>query len=140
MASGLPASTMISSVLVANVAGSPAVPSPLASLSMFAESADANTSAGAPSLIWPTRSDDAAKLNVMSTSGFAAVNASPSDVNASVSEAAANTVSAPDTVLDVGSLGDGVDAVAVADVTLATARTASVGMNDIDRLMGCSLL
>ena len=58
-------------------------------------SADANTSAGAPSTIWATRSDDAAKLNVTSTSGCSDSNASPIAVNASVSDAAANTVRSP---------------------------------------------
>src|SRR6266508_2467264 len=92
---GLPGSTMMASEFVANVCGSsPLLPASV-SLSMFFWSADANTSAGAPSLIWPTRSDDAAKLNVTSASGYSDSNASPIAVNESVSDAAANTVMSP---------------------------------------------
>jgi hypothetical protein len=94
--SGLPVSTTISNELVANVTGSPALRSAATSLPMLFWSAEANTSTGAPSLIWAARSDEAAKLNVTSESGWAVVKASPMAVKASVSEAAANTVMSPD--------------------------------------------
>src|SRR5215216_1408670 len=92
MPSGLPGAVMISSRFVANVTGSPAAPPPSVSLLMFASSADANTSAGAPSRSCLASSDDAAKLNVALAPGSASPNASPSSVNASVSDAAAKTV------------------------------------------------
>ena len=47
-----------------------ALPPASVSFVMLLSSADANTSAGAPSLIWVTRSDDAAKLNVTFASGL----------------------------------------------------------------------
>ena len=62
---------------------------------MFASSADAKTSAGAPWVIWVTSAEDASKLNVALASGYFAVNAWPTSVKAAVSEAAANTVMSP---------------------------------------------
>ncbi len=112
---GLPGSTMISSVLVANVTGSPIVPSPsgAVSLSMLFWSAEAKMSATAPSLMLPTRSDEAPKLNVTLLSGFAVMKASPIEVKESVSDAAANTSRSPDTasVLHAGALDIGSDPV-----------------------------
>ena len=64
---------------------------------MLAVSAEAKTSAGAPSVICWTSADEASKLNVASASGLAAVNASPTSVNDSVSDAAAKTVISPST-------------------------------------------
>ena len=64
---------------------------------MLAVSAEANTSAGAPSVICCTSAEEASKLNVAFASGLAAVNASPTSVNDSVSDAAANTVMSPST-------------------------------------------
>ena len=61
---GLPGSTAISSEFGANTSGSPSLPAASVSFVMLCGSAEANTSAGAPSLIWATRSDDPAKLNV----------------------------------------------------------------------------
>ena len=52
------------------------------SLSMLAVSAEANTSAGAPSMICCTSAEEASKLNVAVASGLAALNASPTSVKA----------------------------------------------------------
>lgn len=62
---------------------------------MLSRSADANTSAGAPACIWATSADDAAKFNVTVAFGFRRSNCLPSAVNASVSDAAAETVIVP---------------------------------------------
>jgi hypothetical protein len=86
---------MICSEFVAKTAGSPAFASAAVSFVMFASSADANTSAGAPSSIWVTSSDDAAKLNVTSAPGCCTMKASPISVYAAVSDAAAKTVMSP---------------------------------------------
>ena len=66
---------------------------------MLAPSADANTSAGAPPWICCTSADDAAKLNVTVVPGFAFWKSAPILVNASVSDAAADTVIVPDDLL-----------------------------------------
>src|SRR5262245_32317929 len=95
MSSGLSGATMIVNRLVANTTGSVPLSSASVSLSMFAVSAEANTSAGAPSVICCTSADEASKLNVAVASGLAAVNASPISVNDSVNDAAANTVMSP---------------------------------------------
>ena len=87
---GLPGGVAISSVLEAKSCGSVAR-SP--SLSMFLVSAEAKTSAGAPSSIWATRSEEPPKLVVTFTPGWSFSNSSASSVNVSVSEAAAKTVS-----------------------------------------------
>ena len=71
------------------------------SLSMLAVSAEAKTSAGAPSTICCTSADEASKLKVALASGLASVKASPTAVNDSVSEAAANTVMSPSTAAAV---------------------------------------
>ena len=63
---------------------------------MFVPSADANTSAGAPPWICCTSADDAAKLNVTVVPGFAFSKSAPILVNASVSDAAADTVIVPE--------------------------------------------
>ncbi len=63
------------------------------SLSMLAVSAEANTSAGAPSWICATRSEEPPKLNSTVTPSCSFSNSSPICSNVEVSEAAANTVS-----------------------------------------------
>ena len=74
----------------------PALPPASVSLVMLLRSAEANTSAGAPSLIWATRSDEPAKLKRhLRRPGCSAMNASPISVNAAVSDAAANTATEP---------------------------------------------
>jgi hypothetical protein len=62
---------------------------------MFFGDAEANTSAGAPLVIWAASVELAPKLNVTFTPGWAASNCWPIVVNASFSEDAANTVIAP---------------------------------------------
>ena len=56
---------------------------------MFFSSAEAKTSAGAPSVICVTRSDDPAKVSSTVVPGWAFSNSSASSVNVVVSEAAA---------------------------------------------------
>jgi len=63
---------------------------------MFFVLAEANTSAGAPAMIWVARVELAPKLNVTFTPGWAASNCVPSLVKDPVSEDAANTVIDPD--------------------------------------------
>ena len=58
MPAGLPGGTAISSVFEAKVTGSDPIRSSAVSLSMLASSAVAKTSAGAPSWICATRSDE----------------------------------------------------------------------------------
>src|SRR5438128_1955169 len=62
---------------------------------MFVSSAEANTSAGAPWLMWLASVDEDAKLMLAVASRLAALKALPISVNAPVSEAAANTVIVP---------------------------------------------
>ena len=56
-------------------------------------------------MICCTSADEASKLNVALASGLAAVNASPTSVNDSVSDAAANTVMSPSTAGVVAVVG-----------------------------------
>jgi hypothetical protein len=67
---------------------------------MFFADAEANTSAGAPLVIWVARVELAPKLKVTFTPGCAASNWLPIVVNASFSEDAANTVIDPDRAAD----------------------------------------
>jgi hypothetical protein len=67
---------------------------------MFFVDADANTSAGAPLVIWVASVELAPKLNVTFTPGCAASNCWPMVVNASFSEDAANTVIDPDSAAE----------------------------------------
>jgi hypothetical protein len=62
---------------------------------MFLVEAEANTSAGAPLLIWVAKVELAPKLNFTVSPGWAASNCFPSSVKVSVNDAAANTVIAP---------------------------------------------
>ena len=59
------------------------------SFSMFASSAEAKTSAGAPSWIWATRSEEPAKLNSTFTPSCVDSNSSPICSNVEVSDEAA---------------------------------------------------
>ncbi len=95
---------MISAMLVANTTGSPAFRPASVSFVMLPRSAEANTSAGAPSPICVTSSDDAAKFSTTSASGFSTMNASPISVNAAASDAAAKTVMSPSAA---GAVDDG---------------------------------
>src|SRR6478735_7310118 len=82
--------------------------------SMFLVLAEANTSAGAPDVIWVARAELAAKLKVTFTPGWAASNCWPSVVKESFSEAAAKTVIPPESEAEVE-----VDGEAEADVLAA---------------------
>ena len=97
-AQGLPDSTMISERVGGEHAGLSGGVG-VGQLVMFFRSAEANTSAGAPSVIWLTRSDDDPKLNSTRV-GVSRLKASPIAVNDSVSDAAAKTV------IDVWSVAD----------------------------------
>src|SRR5262245_27568241 len=113
MPSGLSGATMIVNRLVAKITGSVPFRPASVSLSMFAMSAEANTSAGAPSVICCTSAEEASKLNVADASGFAAVKASPTSVNDSVNDVAANTVMSPSTPAAAVDAGAAVVAAAV---------------------------
>ena len=89
---GLSGGTAISRVLVAKSSGSAAWRSSAVSLSMLAVSAEAKTSAGAPSWIWATRSEEPPKLNSTVTPSCWASNSVPICSNVLVSDEAAYTV------------------------------------------------
>ena len=95
---GLPGWTMIAAELWANTTGAVALLPASVSLAMLLRSAEAKRSAGAPSPIWVTSSDEAAKLSVTVVSGLAAMKASARSVKAAVNDAAAKTVMSPDGV------------------------------------------
>jgi hypothetical protein len=62
---------------------------------MFPGAAEANTSAGAPLVIWVARPELGPKLNLTVSPGWADSNCFPSWVKVPVSDAAANTVIVP---------------------------------------------
>jgi len=62
---------------------------------MFAGAAEANTSAGAPPVIWVAKVELPPKLNFTVSPGWAASNCFPSWVKVPISDAAANTVIVP---------------------------------------------
>jgi hypothetical protein len=62
---------------------------------MFAGAAEANTSAGAPLVIWVDKPELGPKLNFTVSPGWAASNCFPSWVKVPISDAAANTVIEP---------------------------------------------
>src|ERR1700736_5259182 len=113
---------------------------------LFLVSADANTSAGAPWVIWVTRALEPAKLYVNVRPELAAVSFVLAALNAPVSDAAANTLSEPVSAAAVVGGAPVVDVFAV-DVLVdeldeqapsnrantatigATLRRARVGMN-----------
>ena len=90
---GLPNGVTIVRVLVAKSTGVPAMAPASTALVMFAVSAEANTSAGAPWVSWVTRSDEPAKLKVTFVPGWSCSNRAPSSVNVFFNDAAANTMS-----------------------------------------------
>ena len=92
---GLVGGTAISMTFLAKTSGSDAAPA-ATTWSMFLALAEANTSAGAPEVIWVARAELAAKLKVTFTPGWAASNCWPSVVKDSVSDAAARTVMSPE--------------------------------------------
>jgi hypothetical protein len=73
---------------------------------MFFGAADANTSAGAPSVIWVARVELAPKLNFTVSPGWAASNCLPSVVKVSFSDDAAKTVIAPVADAELPAAGD----------------------------------
>lgn len=94
---GLPFRTIISSEFVAKRVGASLSNFASETFVMFASSAEASTSIGAPSMICCARVDDAPKLTVTFTPRFAFSNAVFISVKAPCNEEAAETVSDPDT-------------------------------------------
>ncbi len=109
---------------------------------MFASSADANTSAGAPFWICVTRSLDPANENRIEAPGFASSKSLPSVVNVCWSEAAAKTVIepvAPRSVAVVDPDEDdpaGASAVEHADIPSAATTTRGTSSERERRLIG----
>src|SRR5450830_591728 len=99
---GLVGGTAISSVLVAKLTGLPSTIAAAVSLAMFLVSAEAKTSAGAPSVIWLTRSDDPAKLRFTLKPGCLASNLEAISVKLPLSDAAAKTMIEPLSGAEVG--------------------------------------
>lgn len=92
---GLPLGTAIASLFFANVLGASVIVLVSVTCFMFAGAAEANTSAGAPWLSCWASAELPPKLNLTFVPGWAASKSSPSWVNVSVSDAAANTVTSP---------------------------------------------
>lgn len=82
-------------VLEAKFVGSAASRPALATTSICAVSAEANTSAVAPWVSWVASSEEPANSNSIPVPGFWALNRSAIWVNAGRSDAAANTISLP---------------------------------------------
>src|SRR5262245_15108624 len=91
---GFSGGTATSIVFLAKFCGLDASPAETTSC-MFVGDAEANTSAGAPLVIWVARPELGPKLNFTVSPLCAAWNCCPSLVKASVSDAAANTVIVP---------------------------------------------
>src|SRR5215469_7051086 len=91
---GLFGGTATSMVFLAKVCGLAASPA-LTTVSMVVGDAEANTSAGAPLVIWVARPSLGPKLSFTVSPLCAAWNCCPSLVKVSISEAAANTVIVP---------------------------------------------
>src|SRR5271169_5644398 len=91
---GLLGGTATSAVFLAKSVGLDASPA-LTTVSMFFGAAEANTSAGAPSVIWVAKVELAPKLNFTVSPGWAASNCIPSWVKVPISDAAAKTVIVP---------------------------------------------
>ena len=119
----------------ANVVG---VSTNLASVSFFIDevSAVAITSAGAPCWIWVTNAPDPAKLYVTDSPGSEVFNAVWTSLNDSVSDAAANTFSEPESFRVVDGEPAPLDvaaAVVVVDVLLLEPHPATATDNASDR-------
>ena len=91
---GLFGGTATSMVFLAKFFGLDASPA-LTTVSMFAGAAEANTSAGAPLVIWVARPELGPKLNFTVSPWWAASNCLPSWVKVPISDAAAKTVIVP---------------------------------------------
>src|SRR5215471_2966204 len=88
---GLLGGVATSMTFLAKFCGLDASPA-LTTASMFLGDAEANTSAGAPLVIWVDRPELGPKLNFTVSPGWAVSNCFPSWLKVSVSDAAANTV------------------------------------------------
>jgi hypothetical protein len=111
---------------------------------MFFGAAEANTSAGAPSVIWVARVELAPKLNFTVSPGWAASNCFPSVVKVSFSDDAAKTVIVPVADAELLAAGDDDELLALgAELELllvllehpATAAAASAAMVRATRRM-----
>src|SRR5215468_5373589 len=91
---GLSGGTATSIVFLAKFCGLDASPAETTSC-MFVGDAEANTSAGAPLVIWVARPELGPKLNLTVSPGWADSNCLPSWVKVPVNDAAANTVIVP---------------------------------------------
>src|SRR5215472_18466185 len=91
---GLLGGTAISAVFLAKSCGLDASPA-VTTVSMFFGAAEANTSAGAPLVIWVARVELAPKLNFTVSPGCAASNCWPSSAKVPFSDDAAKTVIVP---------------------------------------------
>src|SRR6266496_6052052 len=92
---GLDGGTAISKMFLAKFDGLDASPA-VTTCCMFAGAAEANTSAGAPLMIWVARPELGPKLNVTLSPGWRVSNCCASWLKAPVSDDAANTVIDPD--------------------------------------------
>src|SRR3954452_20390061 len=92
---GLPGFTTMVRRFEANTVGSAVTSPPVTNFCMLAPSADAETSAGAPPWICVASVPDDPKLNLTVVPGFRVWKSAPIFVNASVSDAAADTVIVP---------------------------------------------
>ena len=119
---GLPFRTITSSEFVAKRVGASLSNFASEIFVMFASSAEANTSMGAPSMICCARVDDAPKLTVTFTPRFAFSNAVFMSVKAPCSEEAAETVSDP--VTEASDAGD--DVVEKPHAVALTARSTTI--------------
>ena len=104
---------------------------------MFFSSADANTSAGAPSAIWVTRSAEPAKFNTTVVAGWASSKSAASSVNVAFNDAAANTVIDPSRGSAVGGAGDAAGALLAqpASTTATEAATTAPTSGETRTLM-----
>jgi hypothetical protein len=100
---------------------------------MFAVSAEANTSAGAPAMSCATRSDDPAKLNVTVDPGFSCWKIVPMWVKVALSDAAANTVSVAEPL-------GGADAAALEPPALDEAELEALPLDDTAELAATDAL
>lgn len=98
--SGLPGRVAISSWLRTKVAGVPVASPASVTIFIVLGLAEANTSAGAPPVMLAARESLPPKLKVTFVPGWAFSNSLPRVVKLSLSEAAANTVTVPDSSSD----------------------------------------
>src|SRR5690348_17434486 len=106
---GLPGAVAICRTFVAKIVGLTAARPASVTVFMVASLAAAKTSAGAPLTICWARSDDPAKLSFTSTPGWSASKCFSRLPKASVSDAAASTVTVPDSVAADGAADNAAD-------------------------------